>query len=279
MAENIDRRSKLANTEFIERYLVGNTPVVVTDAMGSWTLFRTPAELERRFGAELVQVYNDLFDLTHVIPLKSYLQEWFGKNGEPGGDKPMPYVRWYSKMKDVDFVWADEAFKSFSSEWSLPYFLPSSGYLLPSSVPGRPTTPATDLFPGRGLFISGRGASTRLHRDPWASDAVLCQLCGEKLLRFYRPEQQVATTPGMAATAGPPASAEKPWAEITLKPEEVVFIPRGWPHDALSLTDSISLTWNFVHSSTWRWFFKHLASPNASAELPVLRFFAKLAAG
>lgn len=282
MAHNIDRRSGLDTNEFVERYLVGNTPVLVTDAMERWTLFRTPEELAGRFGNELVQVYNDLFDLTNVTPLKSYLQEWFGKSSQSAGDQPLPYVRWYTKMKDMDFVWADEAFKSFANQWSLPYFLPSTGYLLPSSVPGKPTTPTTDLFPGRGLFISGTGACTRLHRDPWASDAVLCQLYGEKQLRFYRPEQPVALSPGMAPAAGSPASAsaeEKPWAEITLKPGEVVFIPRAWPHYALSLTDSISLTWNFVHVSTWRWFFKHLASPQASGEMAVLRFFAKLAAG
>ena len=277
MAEIIDRRSALAPVEFIERYLIGNQPVVVADAMNRWRLFRTPEELESRFGAELVQVYNDLFDLTNVVPLRAYLQEWFGKSGEPVAKKPLPYVRWYTKMKDVDFVWADEAFKSFSEQWSLPYFLPNSDYLLPCSVPGRPTTPTTDLFPGKGLFISGRGACTRLHRDPWASDAVLCQLFGEKHLLFYRPEQEVATSPGAAKNT--PGAGEKPWAEMTLKPGEVVFIPRGWPHHATSATDSISLTWNFVHASTWRWFFKHLASPSASAELPVLRFFANRAAG
>ena len=137
MAETIDRRTALAVAEFIERYLIGNRPVVVTDAMNRWTLFRTPEELERRFGGELVQVYNDLFDLTNVIPLRSYLQEWFGKSGETVGNKPLPYVRWYTKMKDVDFVWADEAFKSFADQWSLPYFLPRSDYLLPCSGPGR----------------------------------------------------------------------------------------------------------------------------------------------
>ena len=269
MPETIDRKTTLAAAEFIERYLIGNRPVVVTDAMDHWTLFRTPVELEKKFGGELVQVYNDLFDLTNVVPLRSYLQEWFGKSSEPTGKKPLPYVRWYTKMKDVEFAWADDAFKSFADQWSLPYFLPTSDYLLPCSSPGQAMTPTKDPFPAKGLFISGRGACTRAHRDPWASDAVLCQIFGEKKFLFYSPKQELASV----------QAEQKPWAEIVLKPGEVVFIPRGWPHYAMSLTDSISLTWNFVHVSTWKWFFQHLASPDASAELPVLRFFANLPAG
>ena len=49
--------------------------------------------------------------------------------------------------------------------------------------------PVEELFPAKAIFISGRGARTRLHRDPWASDAVLCQLYGSKQIVMFSPEQ------------------------------------------------------------------------------------------
>jgi hypothetical protein len=266
MAQNIERRTGLSVTEFVDQYLVANKPVIVTDAMKTWSLFRTPAELSERFGGELVQVYNDLFDLQNVVPLRTYLDQWFGKDVELDATKPLPYVRWYTKMKDIDFAWADTAFCSFADQWALPYFLPSSDYLLPCAGSSRKLNPARDPFPAKGLFISPKGASTRLHHDPWASDAVLCQLFGEKHFALHSPEKRSSDGSGVKECD----------FEATLIPGEVIFIPRGWPHRAQGRTDSISLTWNFVHSSTWKWFFQHLASPPPANELPVLRYFANL---
>ena len=44
--------------------------------------------------------------------------------------------------------------------------------------------PARGAFPARGLYLSLAGARTRLHFDPWGSDAVLCQFHGEKRVRL-----------------------------------------------------------------------------------------------
>jgi hypothetical protein len=267
----VDRRSKLPQSEFIDRYLSISLPVVITDAMEQWELFGTPQELDRKFGNELVQVYNDLFDLVSVTPLNTYLKEWFGKNFDAAAGQPLPYVRWYTRMKDVEFAWADEAFRAFADQWSMPYFLPQTGYLLPPAKYGQQLDPARDLFPGKGLFISGRGARTRLHRDPWASDAVLCQIYGEKELVLIAPSSLHPS--GDSATAATPAQSG---VSVILKPGEIALIPHGWLHEAVCLTDSISLTWNFVHQCTWPRFFRHLASEQAETEMPVLSFFANL---
>jgi hypothetical protein len=277
MSPVLERRTKLDPAEFIEQYLVPNRPVIVTDAMLDWTLFRTPADLAARFGDDLVQVYNDLFDLVSVTPLRAYLAQHFEQGTASPPPAAVPYVRWYTKMKEVDFVWADDAFRRFAAEWSLPYFLPPSDYLLPACPAAGSVNPNRDLFPGKGLFISARGARTRLHRDPWASDAVLCQVYGTKKILFFSPEREaLMPKPGQAANASPIPAGVVPDAEVLLEPGETVLIPRGWFHHADSVTDSISLTWNFVHRSTWPWFFRHITSPAASAELPVLRFFAAL---
>ena len=68
----------------------------------------------------------------------------------------------------------------------MPSFMPRTGMLMPA----RPQVDAVDdLFPYRGVLVSARGARTRLHRDPFASDAVVCQFSGLKEVVLYRPER------------------------------------------------------------------------------------------
>lgn len=271
MTVAIDRREKFDPADFLRHHLAPRTPVVVTDAAADWSLWRSADELRAELGHHLVQIYNDLFDLTGVTPLQSYLQDYFGRQQQSAAGAALPYVRWYTQLKEVDFVWADEAFAGFADRWHMPYFLPPADYLLPGTAPARAVSPARDPFPGRGLFISCRGASTRRHHDPWASDAILCQILGHKQISFYGPVKQSAGEK-LDLESNPPSAAQ-----LELAPGEVLYIPRGTLHSALSLTDSVSLTWNFVHRSTWPDFFQHLASPAATSEMPVLRYFARLA--
>jgi hypothetical protein len=55
---------------------------------------------------------------------------------------------------------------------------------VPLTQSGKQADPVTDRFPYRGLLIAARGARTRLHRDPFCTDAVVCQFHGVKKRRF-----------------------------------------------------------------------------------------------
>ena len=54
---------------------------------------------------------------------------------------------------------------------------------------------------------------------------------------------------------------------------EIVFFPHNWLHHVLTIEDSISITWNFVHISTWASFFNYLMSNPTTQELEVIKFF------
>jgi hypothetical protein len=238
----------------------------------------TPEYLACELGDFEVQVYNDLFDLVDVMTLAEYLHENFGRDED---DPSSQYVRWYSRLKHVDFVWADEAFDRLKNDWSTPYFLPTGGYTIPYCPAPQTVSAADSLFPYRGLFISGRGARTRLHRDPWTSSAVLCQFYGNKQLAMYSPDQAAYLMNGeeFADPTEPdperfPSFLEaRPRYQDTLKPGEVLYIPSGWLHDVTSLTDSISVTWNFVHEARVAPLCIYLAEHPADGELDVVRFF------
>jgi hypothetical protein len=280
----ISRKATISKSEFVEKHLIANMPLITTEVTRSWDLFWSPDEWSRRFGQELAQVYDDLFNLVDVMPLSAFVRKFMGNQEGPKGSGPRPYLRWYTKMRDVDFVWADEVFAKISDRWSLPSFLPDRSYLLPNSY-DRSIDPAKDPFPAKGVFISGTGARTRLHQDPWGSDAILCQLFGRKRVLLFSPAQDnILVRDGAVVDIDPPENSPsaqatdiQPTYEDVLEPGEVLFIPGGWHHHVASITDSVSLTWNFVHVSTWARFFRHITSPaGVEAELAVLRYFADL---
>src|SRR6266540_1996445 len=146
----IDRLSRMSLQRFLDEYVVGNRPVVITDATVGWKIQElwTPEYMTREYGSSMVQVYNSYFDLIAVMQLDRYLREYFGQSGEA---KDLPYVRWYTKLKDVDFYWGDRDFDRFKEQWDLPYFLPTSGYLLPFCMPPETISPTKDYFPARGI--------------------------------------------------------------------------------------------------------------------------------
>jgi hypothetical protein len=51
-----------------------------------------------------------------------------------------------------------------------------------------------------------------------------------------------------------------------------VFIPSGWYHSAVALTDSVSITWNFVHRTHEARFARYLNS-SASEDDPTVSYF------
>lgn len=267
---------------FLAKYVLQNAPVIVTGALESWNLADnwTPAALGQQFGGKMAQVYNNYFDLQNVMSLERYLARYFDKSSPEDGSSP-PYVRWYTKLRDEDFCWADEIFTRLRNCWHLPAFLPDTDYVLPLSS-GTATNPVTDHFPAKGLFISPRDARTSLHVDPWGSCAVLCQLYGRKRWYFYAPDQAqyLQSAFGVVDVTRPdhrkfPAFADAQLtAACTLNPGEVIYIPHGWYHQVECESDSISLTWNFVHRATAHELVRWLTETRLSeTDRGVLQFF------
>jgi hypothetical protein len=277
----IDRRNKITIEEFQQLYLLENKPVIITDGMESWDIktMWTPDYFMNNYSDEEVQLYDDLFNLIDIITLSEYINQYFGQ--ENLNNKIVPYIRWYTRLKNYDFTWANHFFDKVKSHWRLPYFLPSKNYLLPYNFNIEELDPNKDMFPAKGLFISAKGARTKLHYDPWCSDAILCQIYGRKKVTMYKPSQRKFLCHGSEFV-----DIEKPdydkfpnfnQAEPTfidiLNAEEIIFFPHNWLHHVNTIEDSISLTWNFVHISTWPAFFSYLISNPEIQDLEVIKFF------
>ncbi|MGA8499303.1 MAG: cupin-like domain-containing protein [Xanthobacteraceae bacterium] len=276
----LERRSKLTQSEFIERYLSPGRPVIVEDAIAQWP--GSAKLLSERFFIETfasydVQVYDDLFELLSIYSLQQYVDRYW----HAAARSPVPYVRWYSKFRDLEFQWADDAFALLEGLWNMPYFLPSSSYELPRCHPPKIIDVARDGFPARGIFISAAGARTRLHSDPWCSDAILCQLSGRKKVVMYSPaaapdlcrDGTVIDVDNPDRQSFPGFASRPPDIEDFLNQGETLYIPAGWFHHVLTVANSISLTWNFVHTVHAERFSRYRNGPLTPLDLEVMRYF------
>ena len=271
---------------FVQDYIAQNRPVVVRGLQYEprrWT----PESLRETLGDMNALVYGALFDLEDVQPVEDYLDDWFGLDGPIDDD--VPYIRWYNKLRDVDFAWGDEAFRRLAHAWRTPRCMPADNLLVPLSKHASSVDPVTDPFPYRGVLIAARGARTRLHRDPFCSDAVVCQFHGAKQAALYRPDRTAELTDhqGTSSFGGFIDVREHDIDKLSVEPDylgrispgEMIYIPNGWLHDVVVTEDSASVTWNFVHRLGAANFLDRYLSddPEADTEFEILQYFHALA--
>ncbi len=264
---------------FVNEYVANNRPVVIRgvdfDAK-EWE----PEAMKRRIGDLTALVYGSLFDLDDIQTLEDYIDTWFG-NDEMEPDTP--YVRWYNKLRDVEFAWGDEAFGRVASAWRRPACLPSTDLVLPVDRAGG-TNPVTDAFPYRGLLVAAKGARTRMHRDPFFSDAIVCMFYGTKEAALYHPDRvgELTKSADGSSFGGFVDVRENALEELSITPDyhgtigpgEMIYIPHGWLHDVLATDDSVSITWNFVHHAGSREFLQYLEKDwDGDPEFEILQYF------
>ncbi len=271
----------ISEQEFVNEYVAKNKPVVVDNIpyeASEWT----PDAVKKNIGELTTQIYGSLFDLEFVASLEEYIDDYFG-NTDSEYPEDVPYVRWYNQLKDVDFVWGDEAFEGLQSIWTKPDCMPTSDLLVPVSS-GESKNPVSDNFPYRGILVSARGARTRMHRDPFCSDAIVAQFHGAKEALLYHPDrtEELTMTADDSSFGGfidvregdlSKASIEPTFSGV-IRPGQMIYIPHGWLHDVMSIEDSISITWNFVHKHGAKEYVDYLKNdPTNDSEFEVLQYF------
>ena len=274
----------MAQIEFTKMQGLGNDFVVVDGIPYSPESWK-PEALKESIGELTTQIYGTLFDLENIASLEEYIDDHFGETGAYPED--VPYVRWYNQLKDVDFVWGDEAFEALQPFWQKPACVPDQDLIVPVTRNGTRADPVVDNFPYRGILIAAKGARTRMHRDPFCSDAIVAQFYGTKQAVLYHPDR---TEELMEASDGSsfggfidvrdPNDLDtvtvEPDFQGVISPGQMIYIPHGWLHDVLVVDDSVSVTWNFVHQQGSKEFLDYLKNdPTEDSEFEVLQYFVK----
>lgn len=243
----IASRPNLAPLDLLRDHLLPGRPVVVPGGIADWPALSrwTPASFRDRFGHLGVTLQGDDFSVVGRTTLRDYIDA-LPEHERRGG--AVPYLRWTEGERDN---FTEIAFAALKDDWSRPRFLPEHGYLQPLEWRSEPTR---RRYPASGIYLSPRGAVTRMHADRGRSNAVLCQIHGQKRCFFVPPHQRRLLGPldrrrpiplDSPAHAGSYAPATV--FEATLDPGDVLFIPARWLHEVYTTRTSISLTYNFVH--------------------------------
>jgi hypothetical protein len=262
--------------EFIDTYLAENKPLIARGSLQSWPL-PPPWDLDllaQEFGDYHVPVFDTLFEMQRVVRFGKYAAEI--TSARPGDDS-LPYMRWYARQRHFQLTCADEAFVKLAQSWTAPAWLPSANYVFPAIKEN--ADPVRDRFPAKGIFVCPAGGRTRLHVDPWASDACLCQVTGSKRFIMYPPRAAEFLSDGESVVdlAHPDNARFPSWAsipssiDVTLFAGDAIFIPAGWFHTAVALTPSVSITWNFVHAVNGDRFTAYVESGGAAD--PTVKYF------
>lgn len=240
----------LSQADFINNYLSTSTPVFFNgpDTPVSPLGFD---KIVDNLGQQRVPLYDSLFNLIKISTLEKYYNQYFNVNYK---QESVPYLRWFTRQSTDKFPWSDTAFDLLVAEfWECPQWVPDSGYTFPEYQ--SPIDVGRSPFPAKGLFACPTGGMTSWHIDPWGSDAVLFQLIGKKRILIYPQDTAPPPDPeGLSSVLNFPSALPEGWqldplVDIVLSAGDAVFIPQNHPHSAVALTDSLSITWNFVHQS------------------------------
>lgn len=236
----------MSTVDFDRRYLAKAFPAVLRGLTDGWAAMEEGGSrrwdldfFRREYGELPVQVDagGDTFGARRQLTMAEYIDAFddLTAAAEEAGASPPPYLRTWNYEDEVP---------ELGSDWSTPALFRDMFQALPPVA--RP--------PFTWLFLCPRGATTRLHVDVWHTDAWLVNALGRKRFVLFHPAQRkyIEDGQGFVDLRSPdlerfPDLAKATPVEFVLGPGEIAYIPRKWPHFAVALEPSVSVSLN-AHS-------------------------------
>lgn len=237
----LERRTSPTRAEFEKEYLTGvGCPVVLTDVTSSWPAMHkwTFDFFAAGYGDETVIASDQLRHPTKMFRMKlRRFLELCDFTGAAELELPLylgfqPFSHHPELLCDfspppvVDCIYANS--KGTLYEWYVREF----GVIL----------------------IGSSGTVTSLHADLFGTHNWLAQICGSKHWLLFAPGDADNVVCGKVdllhpeALTAPNLRNAQPY-ETVLEPGEVIFVPQGWYHHVVSLSPSISISFNFVNQT------------------------------
>ncbi|HIK12511.1 MAG TPA: cupin-like domain-containing protein [Oscillatoriaceae cyanobacterium M33_DOE_052] len=241
----IERVSRPSRQEFLEKYYLTNTPVIITDIMSNWPGLKlwNPDYLKAKYGDVLVDVqFNRTANPLYEIEKSKH-------------KKTMPLGEY------ADLVVNGGVTNDY-------YMVPFNGNLYKKELQG--LFEEMDIFPEYldplkqnqiAFWFGPAGTVTPLHYD--AISSLLTQVYGRKRIRLISPNQKhlvynYQTYFSSVDLENPdldkyPRFRDVNIMETVLHPGEVMFMPVGWWHHVNGLDITISVSFmNFLFDNNYK---------------------------
>jgi hypothetical protein len=239
-------KAQLSADEFLHEHVLAQQPVLIKGALARWTALQwTPASLAAKVGRRLVSYRTE--DDPRTGRFGDLVEQIFE------GDATAPYLRNINLAEQLPELLDDIQPEPIYSQdnWR-------SHLLMPSQWPRAVKKGAYELFVSRAA-----AAFPYLHIDYWGMSAFLAQICGEKEVILFPPED----APNLYPTERDPlVSSITDFDEIderrypklkaarqhrvTIGPGDLLYNPAWW-HTTRTTRTAITLIWAYWNRHEW----------------------------
>jgi hypothetical protein len=227
-------RSEVSVSEFRSRYLPHGIPLVISDALQDWPLFKLSREESLVHFAELQGITRH----------GDYVKKTFSADRD------------FRSTSMADFIASLDNPAPKNADGAPPAYMGNN--ILPAQLMAQIKYPPyfdPSLFIAPRIWIGPKGTLTPLHRDD--TDNLFAQVWGQKSFILAAPHHRQALGTWSTSPQGGldgcevnpdapdyerfPASRDVPYLRVTLEAGDLLFLPEGWFHQVESVSTSLSV--------------------------------------
>ncbi|KAH0704815.1 jmjC domain-containing protein 4 isoform X1 [Solanum tuberosum] len=266
---------ELTYSEFAEKYMSQNQPVVLTGLMDDWRACKDWVSpngkpnlhyFSTHFGKSEVQVADcgtrEFTDQKRIeMTVSEFVDHWLRDCAAGGGS--LLYLKDWHFVKEYPEYIAYRTPMDFSDDWLNFYLDKFRMHNDPDTYSERNEISCSDY---RFVYMGSKGTWTPLHADVFRSYSWSANVCGKKQWYFLPPSQphlvfdrnmksSVYDIFADVSQSKFPGFEKAIWWECTQEENEVIFVPSGWYHQVHNLEDTISINHNWFngYNLSWVW--------------------------
>ncbi|KAK2993203.1 hypothetical protein RJ640_005171 [Escallonia rubra] len=260
---------ELTYSDFVQRYLLTNRPVILTGLMDDWRSCKdwvlddgrpNLPFLSSHFGNSKVQVADcgsrDFTDQKRIeMSVSEFIEHWLELSLKDYNNistkedcgKSLLYLKDWHFVKEYPEYLAYTTPLVFSDDWLNLYLDHYHMHNDRDTYQERNDISCSDY---RFVYMGAKGTWTPLHADVFRSYSWSANVCGKKQWHFLSPSQHhlvfdrymknsVYNIFEDVSEAKFPGFKKAIWLECTQEQNEIIFVPSGWYHQVHNLIDDL----------------------------------------
>ncbi|KAK1433838.1 hypothetical protein QVD17_10756 [Tagetes erecta] len=266
--------NELSYSDFVNKYLSKNEPVVITGLMADWRACRDWVMddgkpnlqfISSNFGNSKVQVADcgsrEFTDQKRLeMSVAGFIDHWLKLSSVEHGNL---YLKDWHFVKEYPEYTAYTTPLFFRDDWLNLYL---DHYHMHEDCDAYQKRDDISCSDYRFVYMGAKGTWTPFHADVFRSYSWSANVCGKKQWYFLSPEQRhLVFDRNMKNSVYDifeevddtifPNFKKTIWLECTQDRNDIIFVPSGWYHQVHNLEDTISINHNWfnAYNLSWVW--------------------------